>query len=78
MSIETRGHGSELVTACHGFRQPYDFLVRLKGGDILSPPFVEQRGAATCPPPLADSVIQKFRTTAKAAEAIADLRGKKK
>lgn len=49
MSIETRGHGSELVTDCHGFRQPYDFLVRLKGGDILSPPLVEQRGEAICP-----------------------------
>lgn len=78
MSIETSGHGSELVTACHGFRQPYDFLVRLKGGDILSPPFVEQRGEATCPPPLADSVIRKFRTTAEVAKTIADLRGKKK
>jgi hypothetical protein len=39
MSIETRGHGSELVTACHGFRQPYDFLVRFKGGGSLPPPF---------------------------------------
>ena len=78
MSNEFQVNCGGPVTACHGFRQPYDFLVRLKGGDILSPPFVEQRGEATCPPPLADSVIRKFRTTAKVAETIADLRGKKK
>ncbi len=78
MSFETRGHGSELVKACHWFRQPHGFLVRIKGRDILSLPFVEQRGEATCPPPLAGSDIRKFRTTAKVAEAIADLRGKQK
>lgn len=44
MSNELRDCGSEPVTVCHGFRQPYDFFVRLKGGDILSPPFAEQGG----------------------------------
>ena len=30
MSIKTKGLDSEPVTACHGFQQAYDFLVRLK------------------------------------------------
>ena len=47
MSIKTKGLDGQPVTACHGFQQPYDLLVRLKGGDILSPPSVEQRAEAT-------------------------------
>lgn len=49
MSNEFRVNRGELVTGRHRFKQVYDFLVRLKGGDILSPPFVEKRGEATCP-----------------------------
>lgn len=64
MSNEPTDHSSGPVTARHGFTQPYDFLVRLKGGDKMSPPFAEQRGEATCPPPLADSVVRKLRITA--------------
>ena len=62
--VASKGHGSEPVTVRHGFTQPYDFFVRLKGRDKMSLPFVEQRGEATCPPPLADAVIRKFRITA--------------
>ena len=31
MSNKAKSYVNEPVTDCHGFRQPYDFLVRLNG-----------------------------------------------
>ncbi len=39
MSKESKNDGSELVTGCHRFKQPYDCLVRLKEGGKMSPSF---------------------------------------
>lgn len=39
MSNEFQANRGEPVTGCHGFQQAYDFLVRLKGGGNLPPPF---------------------------------------